>query len=184
MSFEKRFLNGKHSDKYILLDLDMIEKYKDTKLYLDNNSYVRYMINDKYIYLRRDICDVSNENDRVFFNNGDIFDYRKSNLTVKTIKPVKKDNNLIKSAKYKGVYYDTKKCKHTAILKNVFRGELKSYNYGYYDNELEAAKAFDYYALDVYNNIAITNLKLGNYTLNEVEEEVYNNDVLSLSGFN
>lgn len=88
--------------------------------------------------------------------NGNTLDNRKINLRICSIR----ENNLNKpkiqkqtSSKYKGVSWQKKEKKWYSSIKSNY----KSYNLGLYEKEIDAAKAYDNKALELFGKFANIN---------------------------
>lgn len=141
-----------HGGYLAKVDNDDFDKLKDINWTL----HTGYAFNNKFGFMHRYIMNTPNlmSTDHI---NHDTLDNRRFNLRVCT----KSENamNIIKtklaSSKYKGVYWDKR------IKKWVARVHY-NYNYnhvGNFDNETDAAKAYDKKDIEIFGEFANTNFK-------------------------
>jgi hypothetical protein len=130
-----------------LEDYDKISQYEWHKT--TDGKYVEGSVKGKTITMHRFI--MNPDNDKVIDHyNGNGFDNRRSNLTICT--RAENARNLTiskkKNTKYRGVYYNKLSIKKYSVN---FEYKSKCICIGSFDNELDAADAFDMYI--VHNNI-------------------------------
>ena len=96
-----------------------------------------------------------NKNEEVDHINHDTLDNRKSNLRICSSSENKMNQSIRKNktSKYKGV----------SLYKNKWRAQIrfrrKNINLGLFDNEVDAAKAYDKMAIKLTEEFALTNFK-------------------------
>ena len=90
--------------------------------------------------------------------NGNGLDNRKENLRICTHSENcynRKKTKINATSKYKGVYWDKQRKKWSTLIGK----DQKSIHLGHYDNEIEAAKAYDKKALELFGEFAYINFK-------------------------
>ena len=151
-----------NSDKYTIIDTEDYDKVKDYCWTLARDYAVTIKRGTKErIYLHRIIMNIS-KNKYIDHINRNKLDNRKSNLRICTY--AENNRNIEKKYKnstsiYKGVCWQKASSKWiSAITKND-----KKYHLGSFTNEIEAAKAYDKKALELFGEFACTNEMLGLY---------------------
>lgn len=141
-----------------LIDLDDIDKCKDYNWYIGSSGYVitniRIDKKVKSILLHRLIMNtiLDKHTDHINHNN---LDNRKYNLRICSIS--ENHMNVISktgSSKYKGVYYNKKSNKYISY---IGIGNNKQLNLGRFDNEIDAAKAYNEAAIKYFGEFCCLN---------------------------
>lgn len=142
---------------HFILDYEDYMKYQGITFIMDNKGYV---ISDtgkgptrKVWSLHREI--MGNPKDKVVDHiNGNKLDNRKCNLRICTTRENACNSISTKgSSKYKGVHWDEDRKKWTACIKN----HRKHHFIGRFDNEEDAAKAYDDLAIKLHGEYARLN---------------------------
>ena len=157
---------GLSQEKVALVDDDMWDwlnqwkwcanKHKQT-FYAQRNEYSKGKC--RIIYMHREILNVK-KGDLTDHINRNGLDNRKCNLRLCTNSQNSQNRRPYKgkSSIYKGVYYDKQKQKWAA---QICRKRIGCLYLGAYFIEIEAAKAYDAKALELFGEFAYTNFKQG-----------------------
>lgn len=148
----------------ILVDDEDFEKVK-SQTWIANERYpglvyAQALIKDKLgirrtVMLHRFILCIKSRSLFVDHINGNCLDNRKQNLRIVTHSQnmANSRKKTIKTSKYKGVHYDKYHCKWRASIR--FNKKLK--NIGRFTTEIEAARAYDKEAINIFGAYARPN---------------------------
>lgn len=144
----------------ILLDVEdlwILQKYKWYIIKRKNNRfYVECSIGKKRILLHRFLLNINKTKIQIDHINGDGLDNRKSNLRIcnnyQNSKNRKKSNKKT-SSKYKGVSLK----KSTGKWRCYIMLNYKEIHIGYFEKEIDAAKAYDEAAIKYFGEFARLN---------------------------
>lgn len=119
--------------------------------------YIHCYFKGKHILLHRLIMKPRNDMD-IDHINGNGLDNRRKNLRICTKKQNQGNRRKIGTftSKYKGVYFPKGKKRWRA---NITKGTGTRFHLGYFDNEEDAAKAYDNAALEYFGKFANINFK-------------------------
>ncbi len=140
-------------------DFDIISQYSWYAHKSDNNTfYARSEIDGKKVYLHRFLLGINKRSIQIDHINGDKLDNRKSNLRITDAKGngANKKPKKNGSSKYKGVSF-RKRC-----IDNPWEASVesagKNYYLGNFKTEIEAAKAYDAKAKELFGEFAKLNM--------------------------
>lgn len=144
-------------DKFAIIDacdFEEISKYKWHTSYERGRYYAKGWVVDREVYMHRHVLKTSKDKltDHI---NGNGLDNRRCNLREVT----RRENNWNKrsnrnsTSKYKGVSWLQKRKKWLVQIKGKF--------IGYFDNEIDAAIAYDKKAREIYREYAYLNFNEG-----------------------
>lgn len=141
-------------------DYEVVRKYKwSLKTSSDKKRhYVTTRINNKTAYLHRLIMNPPKHLE-IDHRNHNCLDNRKCNLRICTHSQ-NMQNSMKKTnckSKYKGIYWEKKKSKWRPTIND---GNHNIY-LGYYESEIEAAKAYDKKAIELFGEFAFVNFGTG-----------------------
>jgi len=154
--WKKIKLTGKHGiGKVTIVDSDDFEMLNKRPWHLNANGYVRGAVKkdgkSTTIPIHRVIMNAQ-KGQEIDHKNNDKLDNRKENLRFCTRSQNNANQSVRgKTSKYKGVFFHKKRGKWAS-----------SFDYkwiGYFDDEIEAAKAYDVKALERYGEFAKINFK-------------------------
>jgi len=145
-------------DKFTIVDDDMYEYLSQWKWQVTkggNNYYAMSRIKNKTVYMHR----LVNNTPKGFHTdhiNHNSLDNRKYNLrTCTTSQNLMNSKPVNKTSKYKGVHYFARdKNWQAQIMLNY-----KHYHLGYFDDEIEAARAYDAKAKELFGEYARLNFE-------------------------
>lgn len=145
---------------YFVIDNEDFNKIKNYKwrLYYDKNKNLKYVLttdkNKKTLFLHRYIMNCPN-NMIIDHKNHNGLDNQKNNLRICNYINNNRNKKKCKNStsKYKGVYWNKYHKKWEVSIKN--KNEKKFL--GYFNNEKEAAKKYNNYAILHYNEYAYLN---------------------------
>lgn len=111
-------------------------------------------INGKNVLLSRFLLGIE-DNQRVVYLNHDTLDLRKSNLKIASRQELTFHSRKRKgcSSQYKGVYWN----KYAAKWRSLIARDGKRYHLGYFDDETDAARAYDAAAQEWLGELAYLN---------------------------
>ena len=146
------------SGKVAIVDDDMFEELSKYKWYSSHGYAARHSINssgkDKYISMHRSIC---NTPDGMYTDhiNGNIQDNRRENLRVCTKAGNQRNSKKPKNntSGFKGVSFFRAAKKWMAYI----RVNHRRIYLGYFDNPIDAARAYDRAAIELHGQFARTN---------------------------
>lgn len=159
--------------KYAIVDPEDHDRLSRYKWYVCMRDRTYYAIRGQWspilrkrltISMHREIIDVPEDLFADHINHNG-WDNRKANLRPATAADNARNARYPKrttSAKYRGVWYNTKRTRWRSVI--VVNG--KSIHLGYFDNEIDAAKAYDRAARLYYGQFAILNFPDENSTTN------------------
>lgn len=127
---------------YIILDDNVYEVIKNSKYNLCHTARSYYYRGKRLIKVVLEINNIKQEKYQgYFFKNHNKLDFRFENLINKKEKFIyyKKTKKIKTTSKYKGVSWDKEAQKWKASLTKNY----KKYNLGRYEDEIDAAKAYD-----------------------------------------
>lgn len=132
-------------------DFSRLSKHSWCASYTGFGWYARAKIKGKMVYMHRVIMNAK-KNQIVDHINGDTLDNRKENLRFVTASQnIQNSMGYKGSSKYKGVHYD----------RNKWRADIqkdkKRIRIGRYDSEIEAARAYDQKAIELFGEFAKIN---------------------------
>lgn len=143
--------------KFAIVDAKNYELLSKHRWFIQKNGNTYYAVQskkDKLIYMHRQILNVPDGmlSDHINHNG---LDNRECNIRICTFAENQHNQKPRKtgSSKYKGVVWSKRTQKFLAQI----RFEKKTINLGYYDSEIEAAKAYDVKALELFGEFAYTN---------------------------
>jgi hypothetical protein len=145
--------------KVALIDDDDYEKYGALNWHCVGGRYAARSVggrtNRKMIYLHRLIV-VAKDGENVDHINGDKLDNRKQNLRIVTQQQNRYNSEIRNDNKsgYKGVHYHKQSKRWYAY---VGAGVDRSY-LGYFDNPHDAARMYNFWAIDIYGEYARVNV--------------------------
>jgi len=143
---------------FIFNDIDY-EFIKQHTWNIDNNGYAMTMIDGKKVALHRLIMGVQNENITVDHINKKRYDNRRNNLRIcelqKNLWNKDKRSDKEYTSKYIGVHWHITKEKWIANIRLDDSGKQK--HLGSFDNEIEAAKAYDKKCYEMRKDYAVLN---------------------------
>jgi hypothetical protein len=155
------FLNGKKGkDLYFIIDDDDYEDIKIHKWYYNSvKHYVSTVINNKKIYIHRYIMLLHNKDihDKCIDHiNNNKLDNRKDNLRICSNKENTRNRKIPKNntTGFKGVY---KYSNNRFYIKFYF--EKKPIAFEIFDNVIDAAKKYDFYAKKYFGEFSNLNFK-------------------------
>lgn len=123
---------------------------------IHRDGYAYGKVNEKNVYLHRLIYELEfgTHGDLVDHINGNRLDNRVANLRKATHKENRRNTKKVRgTSKYIGVYYNKKRNKWCASIQH----EGKNRHIGYYDVELDAARAYNEKAREFYGDYAKLN---------------------------
>ena len=139
-------LTGKKEGKVIVSpeDYELLSQYIWNQ---DKNGYVSGRINGKNYPIHRFIMDAK-KGQKIDHINGNTLDNRRENLRLATISQNNQNLHRDKTdgtytSKFRGVYYSKNDKRYSSKIKHNY----KQYWLGYFDNEIDAAEAFDMYVV-------------------------------------
>lgn len=142
---------------YTLIDAQDFFRVSQYSWSLMGRNYIKARINGKDIYLHRFLMKQNNPQIIVDHINRDRLDNRRSNLRLanRNENSFNRRKSSNKSSRYKGVSFDKAKGLWQAYIK------MKGVKYllGYFKNEKEAARTYDYFASYYYGQFALINFK-------------------------
>lgn len=162
MSKEIIINSEKHGIFSILIDEDDYEIFSKHHWCISGNGYAVRSRNrfddqtkDKTLYLHREILGLTNGDcHAVDHINRNRLDNRKENLRICTQQHNASNREKYnKSSNYKGVYLDERNGKYVACITY----NKKKIMIGKFETAVEAAKAYDYYAVKYFGEFACTN---------------------------
>jgi hypothetical protein len=153
--------------KIVLIDIEDYDLIKEYTWNISNDGWNNYVKTEiwkggrKKIYMHRLIMGITNPIVIIDHKNGNGIDNRKCNLRIcncsnnSANKTMQKNN----TSGFKGVSWkkDVKKWRVKVIKDGV------NYSAGYYDDIIEAAKAYDKKAVELFGEFARTNKMMGLY---------------------
>lgn len=147
-----------HGDKVLLVDNEDYDKVKSIKWSVINTKATFYAkcrkkIGEKYVTLsvHRFIFDLIDSSIYVDHIDHNGLNCQKINLRLCTHSENIRNRTSYGSSKYLGVSYDKKK--------NKYRSVIKSEYLGIFENEIEAARAYDAKAIEYHGEFANLNFK-------------------------
>lgn len=145
----------KIKNKFVIIDDENYDFIKNHKWHIHSNNYIH---NNKVGYLHRLLVGAKKTLEYVDHINGNKFDNRMSNLRICT--PSQSARNVSKTKKkctsqYKGVDWNIKGMKWRSICGGKYLG--------YYDSEIEAAKAYNEAAKILFGEYAKLNQIINGY---------------------
>jgi hypothetical protein len=142
-----------------IIDREDYPKVKDMKWRLSGNGYVMSGAKKQQVYLHRIVFVDLPDGVIVDHKDMDLMNNRKSNLRASTRSQNGANSKITKSNRsgFKGVYLPSDKKKFVARI----QAHGIPYNLGYFDNKIDAAKAYDKKAVEVFGEFAATNEMLG-----------------------
>ena len=149
--------NNKNEEYNVYIDGESFEKINKYTWYIQKigkNYYVASRTSGKFVYMHRLIMGYP-ENKCIDHINGNGLDNRIENMRICTHAENQRNQRIQKpkSSKYKGVYFNKqyKKYMSKIMINN------KTINLGIFDNELDAAKAYNEAALKYHGEFACLN---------------------------
>lgn len=153
-------------NRFAIIDDDkeeLINKYRWTVKEDSNNSYAKCYDKKRCIAMHRLILGITDSSIQVDHINHDGLDNRIENLRICSANENQFNQSKQKRKEFKGVYLKyitrTKKIRWGSQIK--YRGT--KYYLGTYDTELDAAKAYDKKAEELFGEFACTNKSMGLY---------------------
>lgn len=151
---EKDYTVGKtHECTRFLFDIIDYDNVKNYKWYIDSNGYIKAVVpkSKRLISLHRLIMNIEKK-EMIDHISGDKLDNRRNNLRLCTNQQ-NQFNSKSKGgkSKYKGVY--KYKNKWAAQITRDYKKNFL----GYYDNEIDAAKAYNKKAIELFGEFAYLN---------------------------
>lgn len=147
--------------KFAIVDAEDYDWLMQWKWCITTNKYAITHLNGKQAYMHKLILKTEKMVDH---KNRNTFDNRKENLRLCTPAQNQQNRNIPKDNKtgYKGVLID-KSCTKTLTFRASITHKRKSLHLGSYRCAIEAAKAYDKKALELFGEFALTNKMLGLY---------------------
>jgi len=143
------------SGEICLIDDEDFNRISEFKWYLTKGKYARgYIKGDKMRFMHRFILSISDPKIMIDHKNRNGLDNRKENLRICTSKQNHSNVEKYKgTSKYKGVSWDKKSNKWKASLTT----DNKSRHLGFFVDEVEAAKAYDSAAIEIFKEYSCIN---------------------------
>ena len=136
------------------------EDYENVIKYNWHLSGGKYAYNTDVGLMHRFIMKVTDKNIYVDHKYHNCLDNRKKNLRLCTQQENCSNQQIQKNAKksslYKGVFWDKERCKWQSVIKH----NQKRIFIGRFDNEIDAAKAYDAKAIELFKEFAFINIKI------------------------
>lgn len=139
-------------DKYTIVDDEDYEYLNQWKWCINSNGYAIRSEKGKHILMHKVII---NDKSNVDHINGDRLDNRRNNLRLATHKENMRNKNKINntSSKYKGVTYN----KRAKKWKSQITIDKNCIYLGLFENEVDAAKAYNIKAIELFGDFAKLN---------------------------
>lgn len=138
-----------------VFDLDNLNEISKHNWFLDSNGYIFANVNDTKVRIHRMVLNCTGETKCVDHINGNKLDNRKINLRECSVSEnaMNKRRKVTSNSRYKGVTWHKKNNKWQAQIEI----NSKSKYIGQFDNELEAALAYDRMARELFGDFARVN---------------------------
>ena len=134
-------------------DYDELNKYSWSKRVSCSKVYAVSFINGKHVYMHRFILGLTDKNIYVDHKDHDGLNNQRENLRISNSSTNQKNKRPYGSSKYLGVNW------HITKWRAAINNNGKQIYIGVYDNEIEAAKAYDKFAKKYHGEFANLNFK-------------------------
>jgi hypothetical protein len=145
------------ADQVLLVDAEDYERVKDLAWAVRHTGGFRKPhVKAGNVILARLVLGLTDPAMKVFHRNGNFLDCRKANLQMETqgIVNHRTDKEWPKTSRYRGVHWEADRRKWRAVIYHMGR----RVRLGRYDTEIEAARAYDEKARELYGALAHPNL--------------------------